>query len=125
MQQQSVSNTVGTFPIAPLEPTVWLRRPPRPEEELKPERVQLALQSMPGWRLDMNRRTIDRLHEFGDARVALAYAAFVTKLAEADRQVASVLVSGARVCLSLHGYPRRGSKGGITESVLEMAKRLG
>ena len=123
---QQMSNTVGILIADPTEVKVWLRRPPHPpEESLKPERVQEELQAMPGWKLNLNRQTIDRLHEFGDARVALAYAAFVTQLVGADRQMASVLVSGGLVGVSLHGYPRKGTKGGITESVLELAKRLG
>lgn len=94
-------------------------------EELKPERVQEMLQAMPGWTLDMGRKTIDRLHEFSDSKVALAYAAFATELAGAERQPISILVSGGRVGLTLHGQPRRGKRGGLTLAVLELAKRLG
>ncbi|MEA2605018.1 MAG: hypothetical protein QOF89_6010 [Acidobacteriota bacterium] len=123
--QQSL-NVTGTLTANPLEPTIWLKRPPhRPGQELKPERVQEELQAMPGWTLDLSRKTINRLHEFGDSSVALAYAAFIKELAGADGQRVSILVSGGLVGLSLHGYPRKGTRGGITESVLEMAKRLG
>ncbi len=123
---QQTSNPVGILITNPAEVKVWLRRPPhRPQEELKPERVQEALQALPGWKLNLNRQSIERLHEFGDARVAMAYAAFVTYLTGADRQIVSVLVKGGHVGVSLHGYPRKGNKGGITKSVLEMAKLLG
>ena len=94
-------------------------------EELKPERVQEALKAMPGWKLDMNRKAIDRLYEFPDSKVALVYAAFATELAGSWRQPISILVSGGRVGLTLHGKPRRGRKGGLTQAVLELAKRLG
>ncbi len=109
---QQITNSVGTL-IA------------NPSTELKPERVQLELQSMPGWKLDLNRQTIDRLHEFPDSKVALAFAAFATELAGSGRQPISILVSGGRVGLTLHGQPRRGNRGGLTMSVLELAKRLG
>src|SRR3954462_11596363 len=107
-------------------------------EELKPERVQEALQGMPGWKLDMSRKALDRLHEFSDSKVALAFATFATELAGAGRQPISVFVwggrgpqpisvfvSGGRVGLTLHGQPRRGKKGGLTLAVMELAKRLG
>ncbi len=124
--QQIFSTNAGMLSANPLQPTVWLRRPPhRPELELKPERVEEALQAMRAWKFNGDRRTIDCLHDFGDARVALSYAAFVSEIAAADRQVISVLVSGSLVGVTLHGYPRRGNMGGITESVLELAKRLG
>ena len=124
--QQFFSTTAGTLTANSLQPTVWLRRPPhRPEPELKPERVQEALQAMPAWKFNTDRRALDCLNEFGDARVALAYAAFVSEIAAADHQVISVLVSGSLVGVTLHGYPRRGNTGGITESVLALAKRLG
>jgi len=124
--QQFFSTNVGTLNANPLQPTVWLKRPPhRPEPELKPERVEEMLLAMPAWKFNADRRTIDCLHDLGDARVALAYAAFVSEIAAADRQVISVLVSGSLVGITLHGYPRRGNMGGITESVLELAKRLG
>jgi pterin-4a-carbinolamine dehydratase len=94
-------------------------------EELKPERVQETLKAMPGWKLDMNRRTIDRFYEFPDSKVALVYAAFATELAGSWRQPISILVAGGRVGLTLHGKPRRGKRGGLTEAVMELAKRLG
>ena len=124
--QQFFSTNVGTLNANPLQPILWLRRPPhRLETELKPERVQEALQAMPAWQFNADRRTLGCLHDLGDARVALAYAAFVSEIAAADRQVISVLVSGNLVGVTLHGYPRKGKTGGITESVLELAKRLG
>jgi pterin-4a-carbinolamine dehydratase len=94
-------------------------------EELKPERVQEMLTAMPGWKLDMNRRAIDRFHEFPDSKVALAFATYATELAGAGRQPISVLVSAGRVGLTLHGQQRRGKRGGLTMAVLELAKRLG
>jgi pterin-4a-carbinolamine dehydratase len=118
---QQIANNAGVLTAG--SPTG--KKSPRHQEELKPERVQEALQAMPGWKLDLNRKAIDRLHEFPDAKVALAFAAFATELAGAGRQPISVLVSGGRVGLTLHGQPRRGKKGGLTEAVLELAKRLG
>src|SRR3954466_9651233 len=81
-------------------------------EELKPERVQEALQAMPGWKLDMSRKALDRLHEFSDSKVALAFATFATELAGAGRQPISVFVSGGRAGLPPPGLPPGGKKGG-------------
>ena len=94
-------------------------------EELKPERVQEMLQAMPNWKLDVNRKAIDRFHEFSDSKVALAFATYATELAGAVRQPISVFVAGGRLGLTLHGQPRRGKKGGLTLAVMELAKRLG
>jgi pterin-4a-carbinolamine dehydratase len=97
----------------------------RDQEELKPERVQEMLQAMPGWKLDTGRKALDRLQEFSDSKVALAFAAYATELAGSARQPISVFVSGGRMGLTLHGQPRRGKKGGLTLAVIELAKRLG
>jgi len=80
---------------------------------------------MPGWKLDMSRKALDRVHEFSDSKVALAFAAYATELAGSARQPISVFVSGGRMGLTLHGQPRRGKKGGLTLAVMELAKRLG
>src|SRR6202163_4082300 len=94
-------------------------------EELKPERVQEMLKAMPGWKLDMNRKAIDRLHEFPDSKVALAFATFATELAGAGRQPISVLVSAGRVGLTLHGQQGRGKKGGPPKPGVGLRKGFG
>lgn len=120
---QQIANSAGALAIS--FPTLMNLSARELVEELKPERVQEALQAMPGWKLDMTRKAIDRVHEFSDSKVALAFATFATELAGAGRQPISVFVSGGRVGLTLHGQPRRGKKGGLTLAVMELAKRLG
>ena len=119
---QQIANNAGALAVSF---STLKKMAARDLEELKPERVQEALQAMPGWKLDMNRKAIDRVHEFSDSKVALAFATFATELAGAGRQPISVYVSGGRVGLTLHGQPRRGKKGGLTLAVMELAKRLG
>jgi pterin-4a-carbinolamine dehydratase len=97
----------------------------RDQEELKPERVQEMLQAMPGWKLDVGRKALDRLQEFSDSKVALAFASYATELAAAARQPISVFVSAGRMGLTLHGQPRKGKKGGLTLAVMELARQLG
>jgi pterin-4a-carbinolamine dehydratase len=122
---QQIANNAGAL-AASFSTLKNLRKlSARDLEELKPERVQEALQAMPGWKLDVNRKALDRFHEFSDSKVALAFATFATELAGAGRQPISVFVSGGRVGLTLHGQPRRGKKGGLTLAVMELAKRLG
>ena len=118
--QQPIVNAAGSF-----TPGTLIVRQPDNTTELKPERVQEILQAMPGWTLNANRKSLERLLEFPDARVALAYAAFATELAGSNRQPVSVLVSGGWVGLTLLGQARKGKKGGMTMAVIELAKRLG
>jgi pterin-4a-carbinolamine dehydratase len=123
--QQIANNNAGTL-AASFSTLKNLRKlSARDLEELKPERVQETLQAMPGWKLDVSRKAIDRFYEFSDSKVALAFAAYVTELAGSVRQPISVFVSGGRLGLTLHGQPRRGKKGGLTLAVMELAKRLG
>ncbi|HEX4962233.1 MAG TPA: hypothetical protein VF173_15465 [Thermoanaerobaculia bacterium] len=118
--QQPIVNAVGF-----VAPAALIVRQPDNTTELKPERVQELLQAMPGWTLNTTRKSLERLLPFPDARVALAYAAFATELAGANRQPVSILVSGGWVGLTLLGQARKGKKGGMTMAVIELAKRLG
>ena len=119
---QQIANNAGALAVSFSTLKKMAARDP---EELKPERVQEMLQAMPGWKLDMSRKALDRVHEFSDSKVALAFAAYATELAGSARQPISVFVSGGRMGLTLHGQPRRGKKGGLTLAVMELAKRLG
>jgi len=94
-------------------------------QQLKPERVQEELQSMPGWTFNLERQAINRLQELPDMRVALAFATFALKLAKAEGQPLSVLIADSRVGLTLTGAPVNGTRGGLTLAALALAKRLG
>ncbi|MFY9823690.1 MAG: 4a-hydroxytetrahydrobiopterin dehydratase [Thermoanaerobaculia bacterium] len=94
-------------------------------EQLKPERVQEELQSMPGWTFSPERQAINRLQELPDMRVALAFATFALELAKAEGQPMSVLIADRLVGLTLTGAPVNGTRGGLTLAALALAKRLG
>lgn len=96
-------------------------------EQLKAERVQLVakrLQIMPGWRLINDSTAIQRVHQFPEPRVALAYAAFVGELSTTLKVGAAVLISGARAVVTVRGV-RRGGFRDVTDGILEFAAALG
>lgn len=102
------------------------KRLPPPEWELavqrlKSERVQEELKAMPGWKLLPGGAALGRAWDLPDAGVALAYAAFVTRYAEAWRLKASATVHGGQVLVSLRAKQSRD----VTRGVIELAKRLG
>lgn len=114
------------------------RRPVR--EKLKPDRVQEPLDvrqriaaqrvrerlpALPGWRLVEGNRALDRVRELPDATAAAGYVSFVAMLAAAMDQPVGISLAGHRVVLTLHGHPRRGTGGGLTEAVLDFAASLG
>jgi pterin-4a-carbinolamine dehydratase len=102
------------------------KRLPPPEWELavqrlKSERVQEELKAMPGWKLLPGGSALGRAWDLPDTGVALAYAAYVTRYAEAWRLRASATVHGGQVLLSLRAKQSRD----VTRGVIELAKRLG
>lgn len=107
-----------------------IRLPPRRDfgvEQLKAERVQLVakrLELMPGWRLINDSTAIQRVHQFPEPRVALAYAVFVGELSTTVKVGASVLISGARAVVTVRGV-RRGGFRDVTDGILEFAAALG
>jgi hypothetical protein len=116
-----------------------LRRPPKPplgdlkeilvvhdpEEELKSERVEEALRAMPEWELTLDGQAITRPKELPTPEVASLYAAYVTGFAGYFGLPVAVSVSNGRVLVTLYG-PRRGEcMGGLTESVLDLARQIG
>ena len=117
-----------------------LRRPPRkppgldleeilvvhdPEEPLKSERVEEALQAMPDWEVTLEGQAITRVKELPTPEVASQYTAYVTGFAGYFGQPVAVSVSGGLVLVTLYG-PRKGDcMGGLTESVLDFARQIG
>jgi hypothetical protein len=79
---------------------------------------------VPGWQLTRGGRAIDRQRELPSARVAAAYAGFVTELAATTQTPVDVLVTGGQVVVTIHGNAaRRG--GALTLAALELAELLG
>lgn len=94
-------------------------------ERLRSERVEMRLQRLPGWKMQPNRRAIDRVREFPDTDVAAAYASFAVMLAGRKKQPLRVTVLDSQVALTLLGYPRRHGTGPVNENALEVAELLG
>lgn len=94
-------------------------------ERLRSERVEQRLQRLPGWKMQPNRRAIDRVREFPDTDVAAAYANFAVMLAGRTKQPLLVTVMDSQVVLSLLGYPRRHGTAPVNERALEIAELLG
>jgi len=128
-----MSNTQAVY--VGQDTSVGLRRPPRPGfDELKAERVQEALTAaqvsakllaMPGWKLTPGGRAINRTHWFPGVRVASAYVSFIAELAQSVEQTVSVTQRGQRVVVMLRARLAKVRRGGITQSVLDLAQQLG
>jgi hypothetical protein len=116
-----------------------LRRPPKPplseveeilvvvdpEEALKSERVEEALRAMPEWVMTLEGQAITRAKELPTPEVASLYTAYVTGFAGHLGLPVAVSVSDGLVLVTLYA-PRRGDcMGGLTESVLDLARQLG
>lgn len=100
--------------------------PEKVEQRLKAERVEERLKRLPGWKLAAGGRAIDRVRQFRDAASASAYAGFAAELVAGDRQRLRIELFSKQVVLTLQGAPRtKGDRGGITESVLNLAADLG
>lgn len=82
-----------------------LRRPPKPVERLKAERVQEELRAMPGWRLTQTGRAIHRVLWFPGRDVAAAYASYVSALAYSESQRVHLSVMECRVSVTVYGEP--------------------
>lgn len=95
------------------------------QERLKAERVQEELKAMPGWRLASGGKAIHRAKAFPTAEVARLYGTFVTGYAGALGLPVLTSSSGGQVVVILHAPRSHGRIGQLTESVLDLARRLG
>ena len=99
-----------------------LRRPPRrPGGQLKPERVQEELRTMPGWRALAKARGLGRTRRFNQPMAAAKFAAWVTELASAEGHAVTVGIYGSRVSIAL----QRPSRNGISMALLDFARQIG
>jgi pterin-4a-carbinolamine dehydratase len=97
-----------------------LRRPPRPGGKLKPERVQLMLRALPGWRLSAKGNALLLTRSFTTVGEAAKLAAFVAALAAAESHALTLGVTAYRVTLRL----QRSKGNGIDRPLLDFARRI-
>ena len=137
-KENAVNTGIGFEP--PEDEGLGLRRPPRrppgvdveeilvvhdPEEPLKSERVEEALEAMPDWEMTLEGQAITRAKDLPTPEVASLYTAYVTGFAGEMGLPVAVSVSGGLVLVTLYA-PRRGdTMGGLTESVLDFARQIG
>lgn len=93
--------------------------------ELKPERVQEALEKLPSWRLDEKGAGIESARRFATIQGAYAFAAYSCRLASKLRQPVKVDLMGEEVTVTLPGHPVRGCTGGLTSVVFRLADLIG
>lgn len=96
------------------------RRRIRPGGRLKPERVQLELRAMLGWRLTARGHGIARTRTFTQAGAAAKWAAFVADLAATERHAVTLAITANRVTVLL----QRPSRNGINMPLLDFARQL-
>ncbi len=119
-----------------VQPGQELRRPPRreveeilviydPEEPLKSERVEEALQAMPDWEVTLEGQAITRVKELPTPETASLYTAYVTGFAGHLGLPVAVSVSGGLVLVTLYAPGSGDCMGGLTESVLDFARQIG
>ena len=95
------------------------------EIDLKPERIQIWLESFPTWRLGAADRTLHRTRSFPTPAVAAQYGVFVTGLAAALSLPVRVSIAGGEVELALYSGCRRGKTAPLTEAALGFAEQIG
>jgi pterin-4a-carbinolamine dehydratase len=95
------------------------QRPSRPAE-LKPERVQLTLKTMPGWRLSAKGNALRLTRSFPQAGEAAKLAAFVAALSAMGNHDLTLGVTAYKVTFRLQRANRRG----IDRPLLDFARQI-
>jgi pterin-4a-carbinolamine dehydratase len=104
----------------------WQSEPGGPVRmDLKPERVQQLLLTLPGWKLREDGRAIVTDRTFTNAQTAGAFAALACRLATQERQPVAVRLVGEQIMITLPGHPFRGCVGGLTGPVFRLAGLIG
>lgn len=105
-----------------LEPSLDLRRPPRPPESLvdplKSERVELKLWSAPAWRIFGGGSTVQKVKKLPSEMAATLYSSFVSSLATTFEVPVSVRIKGLNVAVTLRG---RGHERVLSDAQLDFA----
>ena len=96
-----------------------------PEELLKSERVEEALQAMPEWNVTLEGQAITRVKELPSPEVASQYTAYVTGFAGSIGLPVALSVSGGLVLVTVYARGSGDCMGGLTESVLDFASQIG
>ena len=92
---------------------------------LKPERVQLLLAGLPGWRLREDGGGLESARQFTNPGAASSFAAMACRLAALSGQPVKVDLAGGKVVVKLQGLPARGCAGGLTGPVFALAGLIG
>lgn len=96
-----------------------------PEEPLKSERVEEALQAMPDWYVTLEGQSLTRAKDLPTPEVATLYTAYVTGFAGSVGLPVALSVSGSMVLVTVYDHGSGDGVGGLTESVLELAREIG
>jgi pterin-4a-carbinolamine dehydratase len=92
---------------------------------LKPERVQLLLARLPGWKLREDGGGLESERRFTSPGAASSFAAMACRLASLRGQPVKVDLAGGQVVVKLRGLPARGCAGGLTGPVFTLAGLIG
>ena len=84
-----------------------------------------ALQELPGWSLGSCGGVIERRRKFKSVDEAAELVSRAGKLATAQRQPVTIVLTGRSVALTLTGHPLKGCTGGLTNPVFRLAGMLG
>jgi pterin-4a-carbinolamine dehydratase len=124
-EAQTEVGTEGVEELRPRRPVEQSRliKAAGVQQRLKAERVQGALKAMPGWKLTVEDKAIDRVYSFPSAALASAFAGYVTEAARLSETPVDLSFAGATLVVTLSA-PLRGGGRGVTENVLTFAKQL-
>jgi pterin-4a-carbinolamine dehydratase len=94
-------------------------------EQLKGERVQEALERLPGWRLVEEVPALERVVQFEEPAGARRFVDFVCRVASLRKQPVTIGLAGEQVVVTLQGHPVRGCTGGLTNTTFDLAGIIG
>lgn len=93
--------------------------------DLKPERVQEALERLPSWRLSEDGLAIESERRFASNQRTSSFAGYACRLASRLGQPVKIHVADKTVVVTLAGHPVRGCTGGLTNPVFRLADLIG
>jgi hypothetical protein len=111
--------------ITIVELVTRLRRVPRPiYDELKPERVQEELRSLPDWSLLSGGKAIQSAMAFTSERTAAQFAAFASAAAADVGQPVHLTLNGKALTVKLFAPRLKGRAVPLDTGVLAFARQL-
>ncbi|HEV7669876.1 MAG TPA: 4a-hydroxytetrahydrobiopterin dehydratase [Thermoanaerobaculia bacterium] len=87
---------------------------------LKAERIQLALEQLPGWALAAEERAIFRSYELPTREAAVALLCLIVELSRPQRREPKLDLSGRHLTVTLSSPESRG----VTEADLDLARQI-